>query len=72
MTAPRDSLACPWCAHETADGNDFRTHLMVEHRKSELAAYVLDSVRSVATEEDASDDDSRTDDSDLEAELLAR
>lgn len=77
-----EPLACPWCAHETSDGNDFRTHLMVEHRKSDLAAFVLESLRSAAPLEHAADDepddrqsdDSTDDDSgvELDAELLAR
>lgn len=38
------SLPCPWCEHESGDANAFRTHLMVQHRKSDLATYVLHDV----------------------------
>lgn len=38
------SLQCPWCEHESGDANAFRTHLMVQHRKSDLATYVLHDV----------------------------
>lgn len=41
---PPTSLQCPWCEHQTEDVNGFRTHLMVQHRKSDLANYVLDGV----------------------------
>jgi hypothetical protein len=41
---PSPSLECPWCEHRTDDANDFRTHLMVQHRKSDLATYVLHDV----------------------------
>ncbi|GAB3681950.1 hypothetical protein GCM10028857_06990 [Salinarchaeum chitinilyticum] len=41
---PQSSLQCPWCEHESADANAFRTHLMVQHRKSDLATYVLHDV----------------------------
>lgn len=37
-TAPLD---CPWCSHQSDDGNAFRTHLMVEHRKSDVVEYVV-------------------------------
>lgn len=40
MTPP---FECPWCSHESTDRETFRTHLLVEHRKSELVEYVLDS-----------------------------
>lgn len=40
----QSSLQCPWCEHESTDANAFRTHLMVQHRKSDLATYVLHDV----------------------------
>ncbi|WP_248515626.1 hypothetical protein [Salinarchaeum laminariae] len=40
----QSSLLCPWCEHESTDANAFRTHLMVQHRKSDLATYVLHDV----------------------------
>jgi len=41
---PPASLQCPWCEHETDEADGFRTHLMVQHRKSDLATYVLHGV----------------------------
>lgn len=41
---PSASLQCPWCDHEAENGDGFRTHLMVQHRKSDLASYVLEGV----------------------------
>lgn len=41
---PPTSFQCPWCEHETDDVDGFRTHLMVQHRKSDLATYVLHGV----------------------------
>ena len=32
---------CPLCQHEFEQETDLRVHLEVEHRKSELAVYVL-------------------------------
>ena len=41
---PQSSLQCPWCEHESEEPDGFRTHLMVQHRKSDLATYVLHGV----------------------------
>lgn len=84
MTPPRQSTPCPWCTHEATSDDDFRTHLMVEHRKSELARYVLDRQRAAGGDgreaeesevDSQSDADGRSDsddESDAERELLAR
>jgi len=37
---PSPSLECPWCETDHADGAALRVHLMVEHRKSDLASFV--------------------------------
>lgn len=41
---PPSQIECPWCEDDQADGETFRVHLMVEHRKSELASYVEERV----------------------------
>lgn len=76
MTAPAHSIVCPWCTHETTDTDHFRTHLMVEHRKSELAAYVLEAERAETSSEPVETsttaaEDAEADD-DPERELVAR
>lgn len=76
MTSTSNTITCPWCTHETADTNAFRTHLMVEHRKSELATYVLEIERAelpsepVETRTTASDD--AENEPDREREIAAR
>lgn len=45
-------FGCPWCSHESDDPTAFRTHLLVDHRKSEVVDYVVE-VCSAA--EDATD-----------------
>lgn len=51
---PDASLQCPWCEHASDDADGFRTHLMVQHRKSDLATYVLHGVdRDAQTEIEA-------------------
>lgn len=78
MTPPRQSTPCPWCTHEATSDDDFRTHLMVEHRKSELARFVLERQRSAggdgreAEESNLEDQSDADDESDAEREMLAR
>lgn len=36
--------SCPACDTCFSDGRDLRVHLMVEHRKSELASLLVDDV----------------------------
>lgn len=40
--SPPDELACPWCSYASVDREDVRTHFMVDHRKSDLAAFVAE------------------------------
>lgn len=49
------SLECPLCSHESDDGAAFRTHLLVEHRKSDVVDYVLEDRLERATEGDAAE-----------------
>lgn len=83
MAQPSTPVACPWCTLETANADEFRTHLMVEHRKSELATYVLEMEDSrqagVSTDEQLegeadldADTDHEDEAVDREEELLAR
>lgn len=78
MTPPRQSTPCPWCTHEATSDDDFRTHLMVEHRKSELARFVLERQRAAggdgreAEESNLEDQSDADDESDAEREMLAR
>lgn len=39
---PTDGYTCPWCEQTTANGDELRAHLLVEHRKNELAAFVVE------------------------------
>lgn len=41
---PPPALECPWCDRDHPDGETFRVHLLVEHRKSELADFVEEHV----------------------------
>lgn len=78
MTSPHQSVACPWCTHESTTGDEFRTHLMVEHRKSDLARYVLEVKSERADNAEAGDagvadgPEEPSSEDDSERELVAR
>lgn len=36
------NFGCPWCSHASDDRATFRTHLMVEHRKSDVVDFVVE------------------------------
>lgn len=44
--SPAQEFGCPWCDHESDDRTTFRTHLLVEHRKSDIVEFVLESFSS--------------------------
>lgn len=44
--------SCPACSTSAGSGADLRTHLMIEHRKSELARLLVDDHSTRDREED--------------------
>lgn len=76
MTGTSTPVICPWCEHETTDTDAFRTHLMVEHRKSQLAAYVLEAQRTATPTEPVERSTTATeeveDETEREREVVAR
>lgn len=44
--------SCPFCSAGASTDSDLRTHLMVEHRKSELARRLAEGVSESESEED--------------------
>lgn len=43
---------CPVCSAGASSGADLRTHLMVEHRKSELVRLLTEEVVATGEDED--------------------
>ena len=76
MTPSSQAIDCPWCTLQTTDGDTFRTHLMVEHRKSELSTFVLEAIQTAELPErvvpPASEDERTDEESNGEPELLAQ
>lgn len=44
---------CPLCSETYQEETDVRVHLEVEHRKSELASYLVDRLEQLEEETDA-------------------
>lgn len=51
MSAASD-FACPWCSFDSEDRTTFRTHLLVEHRKSDVVDFVVDACGEAAESSD--------------------
>lgn len=44
MTRMAEKPSCPVCDADVSNGGDLRVHLLVEHRKSELAGLLVGEV----------------------------